>query len=188
MRFILPVFTACAFAIPISGMAATLTLDITYPAGANYGHDVYSNPFPQFDPALGTLTSYTLSVAGHALALDPFPPEIVFKDPGTGDAILDLTAAPKGGAIKGTGTTSDSGDLSAITGTGTVQFLAQDFSNRGGNTTTVNFTTDTLTYNYTPAVTSGVPEPSTWLTMALGFGALGYAGWRAQRKRVTAAV
>src|ERR1700691_5205504 len=32
---------------------------------------------------------------------------------------------------------------------------------------------------------SGVPEPSTWAMMALGFAALGLVGWRAQRKSFT---
>ena len=33
---------------------------------------------------------------------------------------------------------------------------------------------------------SGVPEPSTWAMMLVGFAGLGFAGYRAQRKRVTA--
>jgi hypothetical protein len=37
--------------------------------------------------------------------------------------------------------------------------------------------TGTFTYNYTP---SGVPEPSTWLSMILGFGLVG-AGLRRRR-------
>jgi hypothetical protein len=32
--------------------------------------------------------------------------------------------------------------------------------------------------NATTSVTPSVPEPSTWVMMALGFGALGYAGFR----------
>jgi PEP-CTERM motif len=33
---------------------------------------------------------------------------------------------------------------------------------------------------------SGVPEPSTWAMMLAGFAGLGFAGYRTQRKRVTA--
>ena len=33
----------------------------------------------------------------------------------------------------------------------------------------------TLTYNFTPAVTSAVPEPATWAMMLVGFGAVGYS-------------
>jgi PEP-CTERM motif len=32
--------------------------------------------------------------------------------------------------------------------------------------------------NATTSVTPSIPEPSTWVMMALGFGALGYAGFR----------
>jgi hypothetical protein len=31
--------------------------------------------------------------------------------------------------------------------------------------------------------TSGVPEPSTWAMMLLGFASLGYAGVRSQRRK-----
>ena len=38
------------------------------------------------------------------------------------------------------------------------------------------------------AVAPGVPEPSTWVLMLLGFGAIGFAGYRAtQRRESTAA-
>jgi hypothetical protein len=36
--------------------------------------------------------------------------------------------------------------------------------------------------SYTESVTESVPEPSTWAMMLLGFGGLGFAGWRAKRK------
>jgi hypothetical protein len=32
----------------------------------------------------------------------------------------------------------------------------------------------------------GVPEPSTWTMMLIGFGGLGFAGWRARRKAAVA--
>jgi hypothetical protein len=34
--------------------------------------------------------------------------------------------------------------------------------------------------------TSGVPEPSTWAMLIVGFAGLGYAGWRRGRARVAA--
>jgi PEP-CTERM motif len=46
-----------------------------------------------------------------------------------------------------------------------------------GNTITVSFT------NATTSVTPSIPEPSTWVMMALGFGALGYAGFRRRTSR-----
>ena len=46
-----------------------------------------------------------------------------------------------------------------------------------GNTITVSFT------NSTTSVTPSIPEPSTWVMMALGFGALGFAGFRRRKIR-----
>jgi hypothetical protein len=46
-----------------------------------------------------------------------------------------------------------------------------------GNIITVSFT------NATTSVTPSIPEPSTWVMMALGFGALGYAGLRRRTSR-----
>jgi hypothetical protein len=34
------------------------------------------------------------------------------------------------------------------------------------------------------AVTPSIPEPSTWVMMALGFGALGYAGFRRRNANI----
>jgi hypothetical protein len=41
--------------------------------------------------------------------------------------------------------------------------------------------------NFVP-VTAGVPEPSTWAMMALGFAGLGYAGYRTRRPAAAAAL
>ena len=49
-----------------------------------------------------------------------------------------------------------------------------------GNTITVSFT------NATTSVTPSIPEPSTWVMMALGFGALGYAGFRRRKAMLSA--
>jgi hypothetical protein len=49
-----------------------------------------------------------------------------------------------------------------------------------GNTITVSFS------NASGAVTASIPESSTWVMMALGFGALGYAAFRRRGANVTA--
>jgi hypothetical protein len=49
-----------------------------------------------------------------------------------------------------------------------------------GNTITVSFS------NASGAVTPSIPEPSTWVMMALGFGALGYVAFRRRGANVTA--
>jgi hypothetical protein len=169
MKFAIQLLTACVFMLPLSATAATTSVNITYPAWTSY--EAFSDPFPQFNPVLGTLTSYSLTVAATVTSPDTFNPEIVFKAPGTGDAILDLFASgTNGGSISGTGGISLSSALDAITGTGTVRFLAQDFSNRGG-ITSLSFTQDTLTYTYTP-VLSVVPEPNSIALIGAGFGML----------------
>jgi hypothetical protein len=48
-----------------------------------------------------------------------------------------------------------------------------------GNTITVSFTNST-------GVAPSIPEPSTWVMMALGFGALGYAGLRRRKAMLSA--
>jgi hypothetical protein len=48
-----------------------------------------------------------------------------------------------------------------------------------GNIITVSFTNAT-------GVAPSIPEPSTWVTMALGFGALGYAGFRRRGANIAA--
>ncbi len=52
-----------------------------------------------------------------------------------------------------------------------------------GTATTVTLT-NTATTN--TATTGVIPEPSTWVTMALGFGALGYAASRRRKANIAA--
>jgi hypothetical protein len=61
------------------------------------------------------------------------------------------------------------------------QFLAPDWLRVG--TDIVGAGTFNEAFSLSGAV---VPEPSTWAMMLLGFAGLGYAGWRAQRRRVAA--
>jgi hypothetical protein len=42
----------------------------------------------------------------------------------------------------------------------------------------------TLTYNYTAAATSAVPEPATWGMMLLGFGMIGFAARHRRRQKI----
>jgi hypothetical protein len=167
MKFAIQLLTSCAFMLPLSATATTISVDITYPTANS--SQLYSNPFPMFNPALGTLTSYTLSVSGIVTSPDTYTPDIVFKAPGTFDAILDLSASASG-EIAGTRSTSYAGDLAAVTGTGMVSFLEQDFDNVGG-ITSISYTLDRLTYTYTPAP-SVVPEPSSVALISAGFGML----------------
>jgi hypothetical protein len=63
-------------------------------------------------------------------------------------------------------------------GSGT-QALVFDFFVSVG-TVTMSGQSGTLTYDFTPAV-AAVPEPSTWAMMTLGFGLMGFLGYRKTR-------
>ena len=53
-----------AAALPIAAHADVLVEQITWPSTPIPFAGQNSDPFPEFDPSLGTLTSYTLTVAG----------------------------------------------------------------------------------------------------------------------------
>lgn len=55
------------------------------------------------------------------------------------------------------------------------------FDNGSGGTSSWVFDVSTITFS------GGVPEPSTWAMMGLGFAALGFAGYRARRPRTAIA-
>ncbi len=54
--------------------------------------------------------------------------------------------------------------------------------NTGSELDFINFTTGGLPETGLPMPVSGVPEPSTWAMMLLGFGGLGFLGFRKSRK------
>lgn len=75
--------------------------------------------------------------------------------------------------LKLTGTVSDSGG-SFLNVPITLNLTASE----SGGLIDVEFT------NATTTITPSIPEPSTWVMMALGFGALGYAGFRRRTANV----
>jgi hypothetical protein len=89
------------------------------------------------------------------------------------------------------GTTTDPLTLNLVTGTSFVNdevdfklfslsALPDQLIAVGPNNQIVNLQ-GTFTYDYTPAV-SGVPEPSTWAMMLIGFSGLGFAFRQSRRK------
>ena len=147
--------------------AATLTENVPWPGPPTTvsGSGVTSLPFADFNPALGTLTSYTLAVAGSGTSTDALAPDLAFKGPGPGDDVCSYRAGGSPFTFNTSGSTAFSGDLVAVEGTGTAAFLLQDFSDGGGTSTAITFTSSTITYTYTAAV----PEPAS-------LGLLGVAG------------
>ena len=75
-----------------------------------------------------------------------------------------------------TGTVTDSDDL--FTNASVV--LSFSATQVGANIPSVSFSNSTM------GVTPSIPEPSTWVMMALGFGALGYAGFRRRGANIAA--
>lgn len=133
---------------------------------------VATNPFSQFNPSVGALTSVVASIQGTATA------------GADGDHLANLRYTyfnPKGGSTSGstyspgsfsfTSHLNDSStDLSAFTGTGANPFRIE-FTDP---TTNVN-ATGTVTYNYTAAIpAAATPEPSG--LALLGTGVLGVLG------------
>jgi hypothetical protein len=164
---VLAALAAAAFPLGTLGANAnTLMVPVTWPSTPITDVGIDSNPFPEFNPALGTLTSYSLTVAGTGTSTDTLPVDLVFKVPGTGDAILEFLPGPSPFSFGGSGNTDFSGDLAGITGTGDASFLLQDFSERQGTSTSLNFTSSFVTYDYTPA--TPVPEPPSLLMLGAG--------------------
>jgi hypothetical protein len=76
-------------------------------------------------------------------------------------------------------TTGGSIETVGFPATGTVVDIT--FLGPADGTTTFDFAIDNVTFNQP---LGGIPEASTWAMMALGFAALGFAGYRTSRKGV----
>ncbi len=178
MRFYSFVAAAALLSASLAAHADTLTISEVFPSPTVLGgQGSYSNPFARFNPALGTLTSYTLTVAGIGTSTDGKTPELVFKAPGTFDGVVDTNTSGSGTfTFSASGSSLFSGDLQAISGSGTAQFLLQDYSQRDPSSTILNFTQSDLTYTYTAAPVATTPEPSSFALLGTGLlGALGVA-------------
>jgi PEP-CTERM motif-containing protein len=147
------------------------------------GSGITSSSFADFNTAVGTLTGVTLSFSGTANSTsvdlvffeDVTPASDVHEQIFTGSG---FQAGPGNFSISASGTDSFATDLSMFEGSGT-QALVFDFFVTVG-AVTMSGQSGTLTYDFTPAV-AAVPEPSTWAMMTLGFGLMGFLGYRKTR-------
>jgi hypothetical protein len=141
----------------------------------------------QFNPAKGTLTSVMLSLTGSATwSSGDASPSLTAKGQVQGFQTFGSQSFSNPGTITFTtvsGSSSDSGLLSSITGTGTMQagidFTTSDTTDNMADIG--NGLSGVLTYTFT----APTPEPASLTLFGLGaVGLIGY-GWR-KRKRMTA--
>jgi hypothetical protein len=174
----------------------TITVDPAVTLSDSMVNEFDSGGVPVFDTADGTLTSVDISLAGFAtwtssasgpllrvnLVLGSPPTFSTFTN--TGSIFLSLSDTSSDPNIL---QRFESPRLSAVVsldvapGLGeTGDTFASDF-NLLPNGEDIFGIPGTITYNFTPAVTPGVPESSTWAMMALGFAGLGLLGYRKTR-------
>lgn len=81
-------------------------------------------------------------------------------------------------------------DVSYVDGVNVGPYIQFDFAYPGGGAVepgNFDLINSETRYLYGNVTVSGVPEPSTWLLMGIGFAAVGFAGYRASRRSPTVA-
>lgn len=150
------------YSLSINGQA-------TQNGSGDYG--VATNFFPQFNPAIGSLNSIAVVLAGSATT--PQDGDLLFALTPASNPQEDALILLQFEALAGTYPFSINGSLpsyvfSYFEGTGTqglnLNFINQDTVSAAGS----------VTYNYTPNTVAATPEPSS--IALLGSGLLGVAG------------
>jgi PEP-CTERM motif len=166
----------------IPASAATIVEEFGFTIGSGTNQDYLSTTFAGFDPALGTLTSVTLSVTGSLTwsvgggSRPPGPKTLQFILETPVLAVQMVSSSP--GATKDVDV--DLNGAGAFIGSEPQQALlgVSDDSNGGSfRTRDGDPLFGVATYTFTPAG-APVPEPSTWAMMLVGFAGLGYAAVR----------
>jgi hypothetical protein len=161
----------------------------TVPNVAQGNAQFESTPFPLFAASTGLIKSVSFSVTGSVRVVS------LNADP---DVIMSLVGQ-ESGSIIGFGQDVKGGMTS-------VMFSGDDHPTGnyvGSGNTQVQITLNTsdlpntdliesigplegsVTYTYTQRTLAGIPEPSTWAMMLVGFASLGFAGYRTSRRAPT---
>jgi hypothetical protein len=167
---------------PAAARAATITEPIViqlFTASISSSDEFNSQPFPKFDPTLGTLNDVSMSVTGSGTWIAfAFSDQLIvqldgrqgfFSGPQTFLSVIPGTRMVN---FNLSGTTNAAAVLAEWTGQGNNQVSLQIVDVTGADFLTANLV-GTFTFDYTP--TAAVPEPSTWAMMLLGFAGLGFA-------------
>jgi hypothetical protein len=187
--FLAVVACVCGCILSGTGRADTITESFTINIGpppatlSNFQDNFFSESVPQFNPANGTLTSVSVSLTGSGTwtSTSAFPDMLVFGAVQKNDITIPQDfGTPGTTTISLSGSSTDSGILGSVTGTGLVT-AGLDLNPLCDSTNTFETVSPglsgTLTYTFTPT-----PEPASVTLFGIGaVGALGYA-WRKRRR------
>ena len=184
MKLKLSVAALVAAVLPACANANSIQEQVVWPSNpiTTSGRGVFSNPFQQFDPTLGTLASYSLTVSGDGTSINSAD-GFVIKATGTGVAIIFLfLESATAFTFNLSNSVSDVDNLGAVTGTGTASFLLQTGNGSVSGATTMNFTQSFVTYNFTPAAVPGPIAGAGLPGLIAACG--GLLAWRRRRQKI----
>lgn len=195
--------TGLLAAAPVAASADTIVEDFTIPVAAGTSNGSFvSDPFPGFDPSLGTLTDVIETLAQSLTWI----PGFTVND--ASPAVLTVSLhSPISVSQTFTASTSEPQRLTLVLnaeassiGSGSQKAVLSTRENSGFGRLSRTRLEGTMTYVYTPFPSSivdppsggafpvppeggAVPELSTWAMMLVGFASLGYASKRRKPAR-----